>query len=169
MAGNDTHPRGFGFGDASVNVRAQQILAAYGAAPQRWPLEERGTVLDALIQDPAAAETHRREAALDEVLTEAPSYLPSAALIARIRANAVPAMRQGISSGWRATLGLLFSTPSVGFLRPVSALACAILLGVVVGTVWAPADDANAMAAEFVNLAFGHDFQAEPAFGSGLE
>ena len=165
MAGTEPHPRGFRLGDATVNVRAQQILAAYGAAPQRWPLEERGTVLDALIQDSTIADAHRREAALDEVLAEAPRHVPSAALIARIRANAVPAMRQG----WRATLSLLFSTPSVGFLRPVSALACAIVLGVLVGTLWAPTDDANAMAAEFVNLAFGHDFQAEPAFGSGLE
>lgn len=165
MAGNDSHPRGVGLGDATVNVRAQQILAAYGAAPQRWPLEERGTVLDALIEDPTATDAHRREAALDDVLAKAPRHLPSAALLARIRANAGPAMR----SGWRATLAVLFSTPSVGFLRPASALAGAIVLGVLVGAVWAPADDANAMAAEFVKLAFGHDFQAEPTLGSGLE
>ncbi len=165
MAGSDTHPRGFRLGDATVNVRAQQILAAYGAAPQRWPLEERGTVLDAMIQDSSITEAHRREAALDEVLADAPRHVPSAALLARIRAGAVPAVR----NGWRATLAVLFSTPSIGFLRPVSALAGAILLGVIVGAVWAPADDANAMAAEFVNLAFGHDFQAEPAFGNGLE
>jgi hypothetical protein len=161
MAGSETHPRGSGLGDAPVNARAQQILATYGAAPQRWPLDERGSVLDAVIQDPAAADAHRREAALDQILSAAPSHAPSAALIARIRAGALPAVRDG----WRATLAVLFARPSVGFLRPASALAGAILLGVVVGAMWAPADDANAMAAEFVTIVFGHDFQG----GSGLE
>jgi hypothetical protein len=160
MAGSSSHPRGFGLGDAPVNARAQQILAAYGAAPQRWPLEERGTVLDALVQDATATDAHRREAALDQILSEAPSHVPSAALIARIRASAIPAVR----SGWRATLGVLFARPSVGFLRPVSALAGAIVLGVLFGAMWAPAEDANAMAAEFMNLVFAHDFQGGSAF-----
>lgn len=161
MAGSSTHPRGFGLGDAPVNARAHEILAAYGAAPQRWPLDERSTVLDALVQDPTATEAHRREAALDQVLSAAPTHAPSAALLARIRAGAIPAVK----GGWRATLAVLFARPSVGFARPASALACAVMLGVLVGALWAPAEDADAIAAEFVTLVFGHDFQG----GIGLE
>jgi hypothetical protein len=149
--------------------RAQQILAAYGGAPQRWPLDERGVVLDALVSAPAAVAQHRAQSALDALLEEATPHVPSPTLLARIRAGAVPAMRQGISAGWRATLAILFSPPSMGFLRPSSALVVAIALGVVAGAIWAPHDDANAMATDFFSLAFGHDFQSEPNLGSGLQ
>jgi len=151
-----------------VKLRARQILKAYGANPARWPRGERAVVQEALSQDLPTVASQRRAATLDALLDAAPRYRASPALIARIRAAAESSPGAGgrrtpralSREVWRETLAALFRGP---VMRPASALAGAVALGVLVGALWAPAEDANAMAAEFVTLAFGHDFQVEGA------
>ena len=68
--------------------RLQQLLDAYGANPERWPLEERATAL-ALLEHSTEAQAQRdRAARLDALLDLAPVTHPSAELAARILAVA---------------------------------------------------------------------------------
>jgi hypothetical protein len=72
--------------------RLAQLLDAYGAAPYRWPPEEREAALALLANSSEARAECDRAARLDAVLDRAPAEQPSPGLAARVLA-ASPAKR----------------------------------------------------------------------------
>jgi hypothetical protein len=81
--------------------RLRALLEAYGAAPERWPDEERAGA-EALLARSAAARAQRAEAeALDRLLDAAPVTAPSAALTGRVLAAAP---RSRAARVWRRAL-----------------------------------------------------------------
>ena len=106
----------------------EDLLDAYGADPARWPAQDpRRAAAWALIEsgDAAAMQSLAAARALDEALDSVSAPAPSAAL-----AGAVlhAAQRAEPEAGFWAGL---FRNPA--FLKPAAALACAMLLGIVVG------------------------------------
>lgn len=103
------------------------MLDAYGADPTRWPAgDERRAAAWGLLQagDAEAIRLQSRATALDTALnTLAPAPAPSAALTGAI----LQAAQQPARSGWRDWANR--------FWKPASALACAGLLGIMVGVV----------------------------------
>ena len=109
-----------------------QLLDAYGADPARWPAEDpRRAKAWALIDsgDAMAAQSAAAARALDRALDTMAPPAPSAALTGAILQAA-----QKPGPGFRSWAGLL-RKPAL--LKPVGALACAGLLGIMVG-VWSP-------------------------------
>lgn len=83
--------------------RLERLLDAYGASPERWPVEERQAAL-ALLDRSAEARARRDLAAqLDALLDAAPAPEPSRDLVARILAAApgVPTRIGGDAAGLR--------------------------------------------------------------------
>lgn len=64
--------------------RLRALLDAYGAAPDRWPMEERAAALALLAKSPEAQRLRAASAQLDVLLDQAPTPHASAALIDRI-------------------------------------------------------------------------------------
>ena len=111
-------------GSAMDQDRFERLVEAYGAAPWRWPEEERDAATRFAQGSPAAAETLARARALDEALDVWTLDGASAALRERIVARA-PGGRSSLLRRprfWWASAGL--------------ATACA--LGVVVGAATGP-------------------------------
>ena len=109
-----------------------QLLDAYGADPARWPAEDpRRAKAWALIDsgDALAAQSVAAARALDRALDTMAPPTPSAALTGAILQAA-----QKPGPGFRSWAGLL-RKPAL--LKPVGALACAGLLGIMVG-IWSP-------------------------------
>ena len=109
-----------------------QLLDAYGADPARWPAEDpRRAAAWALIDsgDAMAAQSVAAARALDRALDTMAPPAPSAALTGAILQAA-----QKPGPGFRSWAGLL-GKPAL--LKPVGALACAGLLGIMVG-IWSP-------------------------------
>lgn len=81
--------------------RLRALLDAYGAAPERWPEDERAAA-EALVAQSAAARAFREEAAaLDRALDTVPSAPPSPLLAARVLATAP---RPRPTRAWRRAL-----------------------------------------------------------------
>lgn len=78
-------------------ARFEQLVAAYGAQPQRWPELERRAAEMLLESDPRAARLLADADALDAILFVHQAPAPSAALHARIVASA-PRRRIGRSA-----------------------------------------------------------------------
>lgn len=113
--------------DAAIRALGE-LLDAYGADPARWPAEDpRRAAAWALIDsgDAAALQALTAARALDRALDSMVSPAPSAAL-----AGAVLQAAQRPSPGFPDWAGLLLKP---AFLKPAGALACAMLLGIVVG------------------------------------
>ena len=109
-----------------------QLLEAYGADPARWPAEDpRRAKAWALIDsgDAMAAKSVAAARALDRALDTMAPPAPSAALTGAILQAA-----QKPGPGFRSWAGLL-EKPAL--LKPVGTLACAGLLGIMVG-IWSP-------------------------------
>lgn len=109
-----------------------ELLDAYGADPARWPAEDpRRAAAWALIDagDPAALQSLAGARALDRALDSTAPPVPSAALAGSVLQSA--AQRRTGLSGWA---GLIWNP---AFFKPAFALACAMLLGVMVG-IWSP-------------------------------
>ncbi len=66
--------------------RLQQLLEAYGANPERWPLEERAAAVALLARSTEARAKQAEAARLDTLLDLAPVVQPSEELAARILA-----------------------------------------------------------------------------------
>ena len=127
MSGSGIKPRGEEAGQALL-----QLLDAYGADPARWPAEDpRRAKAWALIDsgDAMAAQSAAAARALDRALDTMAPPTPSAALTGAILQAA-----QKPGPGFRSWAGLL-RKPAL--LKPVGALACAGLLGIMVG-IWSP-------------------------------
>ncbi len=139
--------------------RATQVIKAYGADPARWPDAERRGVLSALNDFPDLAAAQQSAAALDRLLDLSPSHTPPKDLAARI---ATAAVRQPPVAGWRRWLAALspISSPPMGVMQPVAALLVAVTLGVVAGA-FVPVTNNDAVAEEFLLLAFGPAYQMQ--------
>lgn len=110
----------------------EDLLDAYGADPARWPAEDpRRAAAWALIEsgDAAALQSLAAAAALDRALDSATPPAPSAALTGAVL-RAAPQTGRGLPGRF----GLLLNP---AFFRPAGALACAMLLGLAVGS-WSP-------------------------------
>jgi len=134
--------------------RFEALIDAYGAAAERWPAEERAAA-QALLDRSAAARAARDAAArLDALLDRAPAEPPSAALVQRVLAAApkpAPAppaagapRRRRIGSRLAAFVGQAW--PGAPAWQPATALATALLLGLVVGYAQPPFDTGTAAA-----------------------
>ncbi|MDE0705959.1 MAG: hypothetical protein OXH59_19775 [Rhodospirillaceae bacterium] len=117
-------------------VRAlEDLLDAYGADPARWPAgDPRRAAAWALIDsgDAAALQSLATARALDRALDSTVPPAPSAALAGAVL-RAARRTRPGLA-GWAGWAGSIW-TPA--FFKPAGALACAMLLGVMVG-MWSP-------------------------------
>lgn len=124
-------------GDAGLRA-LEDLLDAYGADPARWPAgDPRRAAAWALLDsgDAAALQAAAAAGALDRALDSTVPPAPSAAL-----AGAVLQAAQRPGPGPAAWAGLLLKP---AFLKPAGALACAMLLGVMVG-MWSPVPVAGA-------------------------
>ena len=68
--------------------RLQQLLDAYGAAPERWPHAERAAAERLVAQSDAARARWEEAAEVDRLLDALPADSPSPALTARVLAAA---------------------------------------------------------------------------------
>lgn len=107
--------------------RLKELVAAYGADPQRWPAHERSAALALLERVPLLRVELDRMAGLDAVLDRWPSQAPqldAASLAARI--TATRQARPEILAKWR------FRWPSLAWPN-AAGLAAAALAGFLVG------------------------------------
>jgi hypothetical protein len=146
--------------------RFEMLIDAYGAAVERWPEEERAAALALLARSPAARAARDAAARLDALLDVVPAEPPSAALAERVlAARPVPVPAANVAGAYRRRRGLggrvaaVFGQiwPGAPAWQPVTALATALLLGLVVGYTQPPFDtDAIAVSGEGTELlAFG--------------
>ena len=115
----------------------EDLLDAYGADPARWPAEDlRRAAAWALIEsdDAAALQSLAAAAALDRALDSATPPAPSAALTGTVLQAAQRTGPGRSGPGLPGRFGLLLNP---AFFRPAGALACAMLLGLAVGS-WSP-------------------------------
>ncbi len=126
--------------------RLAEIVAAFGAAPARWPAAEReaAEALMARSADARALVAEARE--LDVLLDMAPDFAATPELVSRIMAARPVSGRPGrpafgargagnIGRGpaepWRALVRAVWPYGSPAF--PAGALACSIALGLTLG------------------------------------
>ena len=123
--------------------RLEQLIAAYGASPRRWPDAERAAAERLLAERPELRAVLQAAGDLDHWLDLSPSPRPSTALHDRVLASAVQA---------RPGRALVF-----GFSRPLAwltgagmaAAACAgALSGVALTTHWTADARAEAVYAQ---------------------
>ncbi len=134
-------------------TRFQQLLDAYGAQPHRWPEAERAMAMHFLANRPATVKQQRHAAQLDALLDLVQASEPSRGL----RQSVLPAMGLG-----RRTFQETFSL----FWRPMGALACSALLGLMLGaqSVWPVMDTQESIVGledEMIVLAYGVDWDGE--------
>ena len=139
--------------------RAARIIEAYGADPARWPVAERAGTLAALNKFPELANARQSAVGMDEFLGGAPEYTPSADLARRISAAAVHEAAKPRWRAWLAGLIPVSGTP-MGLMQPVATLFVAVTLGLMAGA-FIPGSDNDAMAEEFMLLAFGPAYQMQ--------
>ena len=139
--------------------RAARILEAYGADPARWPAAERSGTLAALNKFPELADARQSATDMDQILGGAPDYTPSADLARRISAAA---LHEPKTPAWRTWLSGLIpaSATPMGLMQSVATLFVAVTLGVMAGA-FIPGSDKDAMAEEFMLLAFGPAYQMQ--------
>jgi hypothetical protein len=152
--------------DDKTSARAEEVLRAYGAHAERWPLPDRTAVLGTAREDLHVARVRQGEAALDRLLDRAPSHVAPADLVARIQAAALcpPAAEQTAPGRWRtaiaALLGAAHTASGASAWRPAWALGAAMILGLFVGSVWTPVIEDQVAAADFLSMGFGSDFES---------
>ncbi len=95
--------------------RFEQILAAYGADPRRWPEAERAAAEAFAAANAVAASVVADEAGLDRMLDHAAQTSDTSALAARILAQASPRAAKAFDT------------------RALIALAACAVFGVIVG------------------------------------
>ncbi len=118
--------------------RLQQIVAAYGSRPSRWPEKERDSALVLLQSHPEIQSILEQESDLDAWLDLAPDLAPSANLHARVIAAALQPRASWVERVNRWAAGLW---PIGHNLQPIGALAAAAILGLATGFL-APTSDA---------------------------
>ncbi len=122
-------------------ARLEALLAAYGAAAERWPEAERGAARALIDASPEARALVADAAGLDRALDALAAPAPSAALQRRLsREMRVHGGRQSFGRAWRWAMASLTPRP----VWRVAAVAGVFLVGVAVGVGVAPnVRDAN--------------------------
>ena len=139
--------------------RAARILEIYGADPVRWPGPERPGTLAALNEFPELAQARQAAKDIDKVLDTAPGYTPSADLARRVSAAARHDPPLKSWRAWLADLAPKSATPK-GIMQPAATLFVAAALGIMAGA-FVPGSDNDAVAEEFLLLAFGPAYQMQ--------
>ena len=144
--------------------RAARILEIYGADPARWPGPERAGTLAALNEFPELAQARQAATDIDKVLDTAPGYTPSADLARRVSAAArhdppLKSWRAWAGAHGLADLAPKSATPK-GIMQPAATLFVAAALGIMAGA-FVPGSDNDAVAEEFLLLAFGPAYQMQ--------
>lgn len=125
-------------------TRFEELLAAYGADPARWPHAERAEAEHLRATSPDARALHDEAARLDSVLSRASAVSAPADLAARILAQApaaatpegrtqsvpAPAPSRGSPARWNWLRELW---PGGAAWQPAAALAASMILGLAVG------------------------------------
>ena len=160
--------------------RFKQIVEAYGAAPERWPVGERDAAIVFVSQTPAAAEILEQERLLDAALGTVENIIPSAQLSETILSDAANVLRPvgteelsaGQQPGWLNGIRRLLTDIDrmdwslKGLMQPGAVLACAALAGLVTGA-YLPGDAVSETLYAFedediLNVAFGQaDYDLE--------
>lgn len=119
--------------------RLQELAAAYGAEPRRWPVAEREAALALLARSPEAREALARARATDTLLGSL-AVRPAPPRLRRQLLAQVPAARrtwrQAIPSLWRDLGGWQLAGP---------ALAAGLALGVGLGVGLSPLPAVNGL------------------------
>jgi hypothetical protein len=107
--------------------RLKELLDAYGADPDRWPLEERMAMLDLLARSEAAKDLAAPAAALDTLLDSTPLPMPSAAAAEALGARIMHRLPARMADRIGTPLRAAFGWPNW------VALAAATVAGLVIG------------------------------------
>lgn len=108
-------------------TRLSELLEAYGADPDRWPLEDRVAALELLAYSAPARNLLRQAAELDTLLDTAPLTMPSSASAEALAARIVE--RSFVSN-----IVALARRPKISWGWPNwTALAAAAVAGLIVG------------------------------------
>ncbi len=134
--------------------RFATLVEAYGAAPDRWPDDEREAAQQLVASSAQARELLDREAALDHLLQFAPEVSPSAQLRQKVLADA-PASDRGWTSRFDEWTRSLW--PFGPRWQPATALVAAAALGILTGTVSLGGPEPPPEPQELTELAFGTD------------
>ncbi len=122
--------------------RLAEIVAAYGAAPHRWPAAERQAAEALVLHSAQAAVMVKRARVLDAALDASPDAPVPAALVSRIMAarprpimDSIAAMNASASqvsgSLWRSLVQTIWPYGSPAF--PAGALVASVVLGIGLG------------------------------------
>lgn len=101
--------------------RFADLVAAYGARPDRWPEKERAAALALADGNPACAALLDQERALDAMLDRHRVPVPHGAMVGALLATAP---RARLLRGWRAAVGLA-ATAALGMAAGATAVAAA--------------------------------------------
>lgn len=107
--------------------RLQELLGAYGADPDRWPLDERPAMLDLLARSDAARELASRAAALDSLLDRVPLKVPTPEVAATLTDRIMRALPPRVAARVEVPIRVAFGWPNW------AALAAAAVAGLVIG------------------------------------
>lgn len=110
-------------------VRAREIIAAYGAAPQRWPAPERDAVLALAATDAELTRLLEDARALDALLDATPAPPEIAVNPVAILAAA----RRGSGGGGTPGTGTSSSGAAPRLRWRIAGMAAAAVIGFVVG------------------------------------
>jgi hypothetical protein len=105
--------------------RLSTLLDAYGADRTRWPEAERATAWALIEADEKARALYEDARALDGLLSRASTIEPSSELKAEVLAAASRPRESWVEALW----------PVGAPWKPASALAAAVLLGIIAGVV----------------------------------
>jgi hypothetical protein len=113
-------------------ARLENLVAAYGGDPQRWPVAERGAAL-ALVERSAEARERVAEARrLDRALDAATNVIVDELSIARVTARIQRHLSEPRAVGGGSWLSLLLDAVTPTWTRG-AALASVVALGILVG------------------------------------
>ncbi len=166
---NPTTPDGAGGATEMTLERLRAILDAYGAAPDRWPPEERTAAVLLLDRSEDARPAHAEAMHLDIALDHANAPGPAPELVARLHRRGIA--RQGLSARIAAMLpGWLSGGTRAPWTRP-AAFALTMGLGIVIGLAIPRGGDPGADRPQTARLAVGAvtAFEPDAAAGDGDE
>lgn len=112
--------------------RLQQLAAAYGADPRRWPESERDAAAALIAGSSAAREVLTQAGELDAVLAVVPADVPDAAMARLTSATAFPPLRQ-ISSPTMASVDGWWGSLASAFWPRATVFAGMMALGIITG------------------------------------
>jgi hypothetical protein len=117
-------------------TRAEEILNAYGAEPERWPEDERGDLLQLLAESPELQALRKSASQLDDLLDE---WQPEVINHTDISVGSLPAQTQP-KQHWTDQLAAIFLPGLLGW-RQAALAAAPLTLGFIWGLSGEPPSD----------------------------